>query len=71
MNASEFYRLLKRKFPFEPTAKQNIVLDQLSEFVFDATPNSLYLLKVLQEQEKQVSSGHSFPICGRLKKVQC
>ncbi len=45
MNASEFYRLLKKKFPFEPTVKQNIVLDQLSEFVFDPTPNSLYLLK--------------------------
>ncbi len=45
MTASEFYRLLKRKFPFEPTSKQNIVLDQLSNFVFDEAPNSLYLLK--------------------------
>ena len=45
MNSSEFYKLLKKQFPFEPTTKQNIVLDQLSEFVFDNTPNTLYLLK--------------------------
>jgi exodeoxyribonuclease-5 len=45
MTASDFYKLLKKKFPFEPTSKQNIVLDQLSEFVFDNSPNALYLLK--------------------------
>lgn len=45
MTASDFYRLLKKKFPFELTAKQDIVLDQLSKFVFDEAPNALYLLK--------------------------
>lgn len=45
MTPSEFYQLLKKKFPFEPTIKQNIVLQQLSEFVYDNTPNTLYLLK--------------------------
>jgi exodeoxyribonuclease-5 len=45
MNTTEFYKLLKKNFPFEPTSKQNIVLDQLSEFVFDEAPNALYLLK--------------------------
>lgn len=45
MNSSEFYKLLKKNFPFEPTTKQNIVLDQLAEFVFDTSPNTLYLLK--------------------------
>ena len=45
MTASEFYQLLKKKFPFELTTKQDIVLDQLSGFVFDNTPNALYLLK--------------------------
>jgi len=45
MTDSEFYRLLKKKFPFELTLKQDIVLDQLSKFVFDNTPNALYLLK--------------------------
>lgn len=45
MNASEFYKHLKRKFPFEPTLKQDIVLDQLSKFVFDTNNDELYLLK--------------------------
>lgn len=45
MTSSKFYQLLKKKFPFEPTTKQNIVLLQLSEFVFDDSPNGLYLLK--------------------------
>jgi exodeoxyribonuclease-5 len=45
MNSSEFYKLLKQKFPFQPTTKQDLVLNQLSEFIFDATPNSIYLLK--------------------------
>ncbi|MBJ7883070.1 ATP-dependent DNA helicase [Gelidibacter salicanalis] len=45
MNASDFYKQLKQKFPFEPTLKQNIVLDQLSNFVFDTNNNQIYLLK--------------------------
>jgi exodeoxyribonuclease-5 len=44
-NASDFYRLIKSKFPFQPTEKQDIVLLQLSEFIFDTKPNALYLLK--------------------------
>ena len=45
MNSSEFYTLIKNDFPFEPTLKQNIVLQQLAEYVFDTSPNSLYVLK--------------------------
>ena len=45
MTASDFYQLLKKKFPFEPTSKQNVVLNQLADFVYDATPNVLYVLK--------------------------
>ncbi|SHH51454.1 ATP-dependent DNA helicase [Winogradskyella jejuensis] len=44
-NASDFYRLIKSKFPFQPTEKQDVVLLQLSEFIFDTKPNALYLLK--------------------------
>lgn len=44
-HASAFYTLLKSKFPFKPTSKQDMVLMQLSEFVFDKSPNSIYLLK--------------------------
>ncbi|MDO5980679.1 ATP-dependent DNA helicase [Flavivirga spongiicola] len=45
MTSSEFYSLIKQQFPFKPTLKQNIVLQQLSEFIFNKTPNVLYLLK--------------------------
>ena len=45
MTASEFYSLIKQQFPFEPTQKQNIVLQQLSEFIFKNDNNALYVLK--------------------------
>jgi exodeoxyribonuclease-5 len=45
MTSIEFYKLLTKKFPFEPTIKQAMVLEQLSNFVFDNQANSLYLLK--------------------------
>lgn len=45
MTSSQFYSLVKQSFPFEPTLKQNIVLQQLSNFVFDNSKNALYLLK--------------------------
>lgn len=45
MNASQFYSLVKQQFPFKPTPKQDIVLLQLSEFIFSERPNALYLLK--------------------------
>jgi len=45
MTSLDFYKLLKQKFPFEPTLKQNIVLEQLSKFVLDSRGASIYLLK--------------------------
>lgn len=45
MTSTEFYSLINQEFPFEPTQKQNIVLNQLSEFIFNKQPNSLYVLK--------------------------
>ncbi len=45
MTASEFCSIIKQQFPFTPTLKQNIVLQQLSEFIFTKTPNALYVLK--------------------------
>ena len=45
MTASEFYSLIKQAFPFNPTIKQNIVLQQLAEFIFSTDKNALYLLK--------------------------
>lgn len=45
MSPAEFYSIINQQFPFKPTLKQNIVLQQLSEFIFNSSPNSLYLLK--------------------------
>jgi len=45
MNSKEFYSLLNEQFPFEPTLKQEVVLKELSEFILDSVPNSLYVLK--------------------------
>ncbi|MDB4404544.1 AAA family ATPase [bacterium] len=45
MNSTEFYLLAKEKFPFEPTIKQDIVLEQLSEFIFNNSSQVLYVLK--------------------------
>lgn len=45
MQASEFYRLIKGDFPFEPTLKQDIVLQQLSDFIFETSTQGIYVLK--------------------------
>lgn len=44
-NASAFYTLLKSKFPFRPTSKQDKVLMQISQFIFDTSSHTIYLLK--------------------------
>jgi len=45
LTASEYYSLLKQQFPFAPTSKQDIVLEQLSQFIFSTSSNGLYVLK--------------------------
>jgi exodeoxyribonuclease-5 len=45
MKEKEFYELLKEDFPFEPTIKQDIVLQKLSYFVLSGAKESLFLLK--------------------------
>ncbi|AJR04137.1 ATP-dependent DNA helicase [Siansivirga zeaxanthinifaciens] len=45
MTPQEFYSLIKQQFPFQPTLKQNVVLQQLSEFIISNSPNAIYLLK--------------------------
>ena len=45
MDTNDFYKLLKTGFPFTPTLKQNIGLQQLSNFVFSEAANELFVLK--------------------------
>lgn len=40
-----FYKLLLKDFPFTPTQKQDILLQQLSDFIFEPKNNSIYILK--------------------------
>lgn len=42
---ADFYKELLQKFPFEPTIKQQKLLDQLSDFIFDDNNRALFLLK--------------------------
>lgn len=43
--APEFYKVLKTKFPFEPTNLQSELLEALSEFLFNKDSNQVFLLK--------------------------
>jgi len=43
--APEFYKCLLKKFPFEPTNSQDILLSKLSDFIFDTNKNGLFLIK--------------------------
>ena len=45
MTSTEFYALIKQQFPFQPTLKQDIVLQQLSHFIFSKSSSALYVLK--------------------------
>jgi ATP-dependent exoDNAse (exonuclease V) alpha subunit len=43
--APEFYKDLIKKFPFEPTNLQDILLQKLCEFIFDNNNKALFLIK--------------------------
>ncbi len=43
--APEFYKELIKKFPFEPTKSQDLLLENLSDFIFDKNKDSLFLIK--------------------------
>ena len=42
---ADFYKELLQKFPFEPTIKQQKLLNELSNFIFDSNNHALFLLK--------------------------
>lgn len=45
MDQPSFYKILTEQFPFQTTNKQDIVLQQLSDFIENKNPEALYLLK--------------------------
>lgn len=45
MNSSLFYKVLRQKFPFNPTVKQDIFLQKAAEFITNNNKNELFVLK--------------------------
>lgn len=43
--SANFYKILLEKFPFKPTALQDILFQKLSDFLFEKTNNSIFVLK--------------------------
>lgn len=45
MNVTEFHNLLKEKFPFDLTLKQDVVLQRLATFILEGDNESIFILK--------------------------
>ena len=45
ISAASFYKILRDKFPHEPTLKQEVALQQLSHFILSNDQGSIFLLK--------------------------
>lgn len=45
MNSALFYKILRQEFPFSPTAKQDIFLQKIAEFITNTNNNELFVLK--------------------------
>lgn len=45
MNSGLFYKILRQKFPFEPTLKQDIFLQKISVFITNTNKDELFVLK--------------------------
>lgn len=45
MTSSQFYSVLRNKFPFEPTVKQDIFFQQIAVFLTSTNADELFLLK--------------------------
>ena len=45
MSSSNFYSLLKRNFPFQPTYKQDIFFQQIAEFITNSNNDEIFVLK--------------------------
>ncbi|NHM07478.1 AAA family ATPase [Flavobacterium sp. CYK-4] len=45
MNSASFYSILKRNFPFQPTEKQDIFFQMVSEFITNDNKQEIFVLK--------------------------
>ncbi len=66
MQASEFNALLIKKFPFKPTASQALWINEITDFLFYAATNTIFVLKGYAGTGKSTSIGH---LVGFLPKI--
>ena len=45
MNSAPFYKLLRQRFPFDPTVKQDIFLQKAAEFITNTVKDEIFVLK--------------------------
>lgn len=45
MTSSQFYSVLKRQFPFQPTVKQDIFFQQIADFLTNKSDEEIFVLK--------------------------
>lgn len=67
MQASDFNALLIKKFPFKPTASQSHWISEVSDFLFEAYPNSIFILKGYAGTGKSTSIGHLVQHLSKIK----
>ena len=58
MQASEFNALLIKKFPFKPTPSQTLWLNEITDFLFYADKNTVFVLQGYAGTGKSTSIGH-------------
>ena len=58
MQASEFNVFLIQKFPFKPTDSQTLWINEITDFLFHAHENTIFILKGYAGTGKSTSIGH-------------
>ena len=58
MQASEFNALLVKNFPFSPTQSQRVWMDEITDFLFENTPSTVFVLNGYAGTGKSTSIGH-------------
>ena len=45
MTSTQFYSVLRKQFPFQPTVKQDIFFQKIAEFLTNSNTNEIFVLK--------------------------
>jgi exodeoxyribonuclease V len=58
MQPSDFNALLVKNFPFSPTESQRLWMDEITDFLFENSPSTVFVLKGYAGTGKSTSIGH-------------